>query len=73
MVARLREAWLGRGPVEVRYALVVPRERTLAFNVKWELGDGFTEHEGEVYVQYVDVCGVFRVEDGFGVYLLVPH
>lgn len=56
MVARLREAWLGERPVEMRYALVVPRERTCT------LGDGL--REGEVYV---DVCGVCRVKDVFGV------
>ena len=42
MVARLREAWLGDRPVEMRDALVVPRERTCT------LGDGLLE--GEVYV-----------------------
>ena len=62
MVARLREAWLGERPVEVRYALVTPRERTLAFNARWELGDGLREGEA-----YVNVCGVCRVEDVFGV------
>ncbi|PIL25516.1 hypothetical protein GSI_12417 [Ganoderma sinense ZZ0214-1] len=65
---RAREALPG-AVVVVKYALVVPHDAAWgsAFDVEWELGDGFWGNEGEAYVQFVDTCGVCRVEDVFGV------
>ncbi|PIL27892.1 transporter [Ganoderma sinense ZZ0214-1] len=81
MVGRLLErarAALPGAAVEVKYVLVVPRDSASdagpvsTFDIEWELGDGFWGNSGEVYVQYVDVCGVCRVEDVFGVPVPVP-
>ena len=55
---RVSDVWI-QDQVEVKYVLIVPRLNA-TYDVEWNFTAEFDEHEGEVYVQFLDVSAFQR-------------